>query len=109
MRCRSSATLRGNIDSFAYGTFKRIGCLPPSPDRPHHLGEVLDDPGAGPLDLGPHPEVVGAVADDEVPGIREQVQVVPDLSESVGADLPCDAAVGDGQTQRIAEPLEELR
>ena len=61
------------------------------------------------LDLGPHPEVVRAVADHEVPGVREQRQVVPDLSEPVGADLPGDAAVGDGQSQRFAEPLEELR
>ena len=61
------------------------------------------------LDLGPHPEVIGPVAHHEVPGVWEQVQVVPDLSESVGAYLPGDAAVGDSQTQRIAEPLEELR
>ena len=57
----------------------------------------------------PHPQVVGAIADHEVLGVREQVQVVLDLSESVRADLAGDAAIGDGQAQRIAESLEELR
>ena len=61
------------------------------------------------LDLGPHPEVVGAVADDEVAGVGEQLQVVPDLPEPVGADLPGDPAVGDDQARRLAEPLEVHR
>ena len=82
------------------GTFSKTGARPPSRIARTIRSEVPDDPGAGPLDLGPRPEVVGAVTDDEQAGVREQLQVVADLPRAVLADLARDAAVGDRQSKR---------
>src|SRR4051812_4132435 len=83
--------------------------LPALTDHPHYVVQVLDNPRAGRLDTGPHPEVVRAIPDDERPGVREQLQVIPNLPRPVPADLTGDAPVGDPRSRRFATPLEELR
>ena len=61
---------------------------------PDHLGQVRDNPSADRLQVRPHAEVVRAEADHEVAGILKEVEISPDMTEAVVADLSGDSAIG---------------
>ena len=73
-----------------------------------HLAKVADDPLARRRRVAPGSQVIGAHADDEIAGIREEFQVIPHLLRPVVADFARDAAVGKFQSQRPAQFLEEV-